>query len=71
MEIAEQERLDLLELASIIRSNRATYTSIEQDKLYSLFNRIFAQKKQPNGCPSCLRATLTSLKKALQIVERV
>ena len=69
--IAEQERLDLLELAPIIRSNRAAYTSVEQDKLYSLFNRIFGQKKTPNGCGACLRSTITSLKKALQIAERV
>jgi hypothetical protein len=69
--IAEQERLDLLELAPLIRANRATYSSVEQDKLYSLFNRIFSQKKTPNGCGACLRATLTSLKKCLQIVERV
>jgi hypothetical protein len=69
--IAEQERLDLLELAPIIRSNKAHYTSIEQDKLYSLFNRVFSQKKTPNGCGACLRSTINSLKKALQIVERI
>ena len=69
--INEQERRDLLEMAPIIKSNKAAYSSIEQDQLYSLFNRVFGQKKTPNGCGACLRATLTSLKKALQIVERV
>jgi hypothetical protein len=69
--IGTQEREDLLFMKDLIQSNKASYSSIEQDQLYALFNRIFNQKKQPNGCSACLRATLTSLKKCLQIVERV
>jgi hypothetical protein len=69
--IAEQERLDLLELAPLIRTPRAHYTSIEQDRLYALSNRVFGQKKTPNGCGACLRSTILGLKKALSIAERV
>jgi len=69
--IEETEKLELIHLAPLIKSNKASYTSIEQDRLYSLFNRIFNQKKTPNGCSACLRSTINSLKKALQIVEAV
>jgi len=69
--IQETEKHELIHLAPLIKSNKAAYSSIEQDRLYALYNRIFGQNKVPNGCGACLRSTLTSLKKALQIVERV
>ena len=67
--IDDQAKQDLLELKPLIQHQTRAYSSIEQDKLYALFNRIFGQNKTPNGCSSCLRSTLTSLKKALAIIE--
>lgn len=67
--IDDQVKRDLLELKPLIQHQNRGYSSVEQDKLYALFNKIYNQKKQPNGCGSCLRSTLTSLKKALAIIE--
>lgn len=69
LNIDDQAKRDLLELKPLIIHQTRAYSSVEQDKLYALFNRIYSQKKQPNGCGSCLRSTLTSLKKALVIIE--
>jgi hypothetical protein len=67
--IDDQVKRDLLELKPLIQHQNRAYSSVEQDKLYALFNKIYSQKKTPNGCGSCLRSTLTSLKKALAIIE--
>jgi hypothetical protein len=67
--IDDQVKRDLLELKPLIQHQNRAYSSVEQDKLYALFNKIYNQKKTPNGCGSCLRSTLTSLKKALAIIE--
>ena len=67
--IDDQAKQALLELKPLIQHQNRAYSSIEQDKIYALFNRIYNQKKSPNGCGSCLRSTLTSLKKALAIIE--
>jgi hypothetical protein len=69
--ITETDRAELLAMKPLIQGNKGAYSSIEQDKIYSLFNRVFSQKKTPNGCGACLRSTLSSLKKALQIAEGV
>jgi hypothetical protein len=69
--ITETERTDLITNAGIIKSSARAYTALEQYTLYNLYNRIYGTNKAPNGCGSCLRSTISGLKKALQIAEGV
>jgi len=71
MTITSVEEEDLLLYKDIIFVHNKSYTHLEQMALYNLYNRIYGTSKQPNGCGSCLRATLSGLKKALAQVEGV
>ena len=42
------------------RSIRSTPETIQ--RLYDIFNRITGLNKKPNGCGSCLRNTINTLK---------
>lgn len=71
MTITETEKEDLLLYKDMIFVPNRAYTHLEQQALYNLYNRIYGTSKQPNGCGSCLRATLGGLKKALAKVEAI
>lgn len=67
--IGESEKLDLLQQKELINARGYGYSHLEQLAIYDLYNRIFGTDKKPNGCPSCLSATLSGLRRALRMVE--
>lgn len=67
--IGESEKEDLLQQKEIINAKGYQYSYLEQLAIYGLYNRIFGTDKKPNGCPSCLNATLSGLRRALRMIE--
>jgi hypothetical protein len=60
---------DLENSRELIMARGQKYTALEQHVIYDLYNRIYGTEKQPNGCPSCLSATIAGLRKALRIID--
>jgi hypothetical protein len=60
-EITEEQRNELLIFSDLITAKNRMYTAEDVSKIYDLHNSIFKSTKRPNGCPSCLRATLREL----------
>jgi len=37
--------------------------------LYGIYNQVTGENKKPNGCGSCLRATISQLRQAFELYE--
>ena len=61
-------RLELLKPSLMIRKQ---YTPAEQVEMYTVYNAITGDKRQPNGCGACLNTVITRLKKELRQLGRI
>lgn len=62
-ELPERNRIDQLVDTKILIDTKQRFTPQELKKIYDMYNSITGEKKQPNGCSSCLNNTITRLKK--------
>jgi hypothetical protein len=67
--IGPQEIEDLENAKELIGARGYQYSALEQHAIYDLYNRIYGTDKKPNGCPSCLTATIAGLRKALRLID--
>lgn len=62
-QLPERSITDQLVDIKILIDTKQRFTTIELKKIYDMYNFITGEKKQPNGCSSCLNNTITRLKK--------
>lgn len=62
-QLPERNITDQLVDIKILIDTKQRFTQTELIKIYEMYNFITGEKKQPNGCSSCLNNTLTRLKK--------
>jgi hypothetical protein len=69
MTIGQRERDELVLYADLISARNRAYNPAQTMALYDLYNRIYNEKKMPNGCSACLRTTLQHLRRALETLS--
>lgn len=46
-----------------------TLRAADVRELYSIYNRVFNQKKVPSNCPSCVRKVISNIKSVIKTYE--
>lgn len=59
----ESQTLHELVDISILIATKKTFTRGEQQKIYTMYNKLTGENKIPNSCSSCLNSTITRIKK--------
>lgn len=58
-----QEAIDFIEANPAIFKGNAKLTAETRQKLYIIYNEVFADSRRPNGCGACQRSVIDNLYK--------